>query len=85
MQGGFGTWHALVLELHCREESLLLMQSRARRAGKKAAASVGGIRQGTSRHPWWSGGTHGGDSRHGVWESGEGSRRHCLLVPAAVC
>lgn len=53
MLGGFGTWQPLVLELHCREERLLLMQSRAKSAGRKAAASMGGIRQGTSRHPWW--------------------------------
>lgn len=82
MLGGFGTGQPLVLELHCREERLLLMQSRARRARRKATASVGGIRQGTSRDPWWSGGTHGGGSRHGVWESGQGSGRHCLLLSA---
>lgn len=81
--GGFGTWQPLVPELHCREERLMLMQSRARRAGRKAAARVGGSRQGTSRHPWWSGGAHGGYARHGVWEPGEGSGRHCLLVPSA--
>lgn len=85
MLGGFGTWQPLVPELHCREERLLLMQSRARRGGMKASASVGGIRQGTSRHLWWSGDTHGGGSRHAVWEPGEGCGRHCLLVPATVC
>lgn len=81
--GGFGTWQPLAPELHCREERLLLLQSRARRAGRKAAASVGGIRQGTSRHPRWSGGTRGGGARHGVCEPGEGSGRHYLLVLSA--
>lgn len=52
MLGGFGTWQPLVSELHCREERLLPVQSRARRAGRKAAARVGGSRQGTGRDPW---------------------------------
>lgn len=83
MLGGFGTWQPLVPELHCREERLLLLQSRARKAGRETAASMGGIRQGTSRHPRWSGSTHGGGARHGVFEPGEGSCRHYLLVLSA--
>lgn len=53
MLGGFGTWQPLVSELHCREESLSLMQSRARRAGRHQA----GHQQAplvVRGYPWWT-------------------------------
>lgn len=42
MLGGFGTRQPLVPDLHCREGRLLLMQPRARRAGRKTAAREAG-------------------------------------------
>lgn len=89
--GGFSMQKPLVPELPCGEESLLLIQVRARKAARKPAAREEAGRAPTglpaprvgSRHPRWAAGTHGGGAGHGVWEPGKGAGRCCLPAPSA--